>query len=142
MHPRRMGGDQNVDLVRDRSRLQPRSLHDAQVTAPGGTGKVVGQVTVILASVSAGGLSFQTQKSVWPRPAPGDASCVAGAGPSQTTLDLPRSSLPVTTRRIGCKPYVIVAPWDSYGQLCDDDYAIAATGVSWLAQARRLTRNG
>jgi hypothetical protein len=34
---------------------------------------------------------------------------MAGAGPSHTTLDLPRSSLPVTTRRIGFSPLVAIS---------------------------------
>src|SRR6478609_9102111 len=33
-----------------------------------------------------------------------ETSCVFGAGPSQSTLLFPRSSLPVTTRRIGFSP--------------------------------------
>src|SRR5690349_23107773 len=32
-----------------------------------------------------------------------EASCSFGAGPSQTTFERPRSSLPVTTRRIGLR---------------------------------------
>jgi hypothetical protein len=34
---------------------------------------------------------------------------MAGAGPSQTTFDLPRPSLPVTTRRIGFNPPCAIA---------------------------------
>src|SRR5687768_10423723 len=69
---------------------------------------------------SGAGVSRQTQKSVWPRPltpapvTPGScASCVPGAGPSHIILDLPFSSLPVMTRRIGVSAILLSSSGDA-----------------------------
>ena len=59
----------------------------------GGHGNSYALLPSSLAVESEGGVSFHTHRSVWPRPDPIDDSCAFGAGPSQTTLDLPRSSL-------------------------------------------------
>ena len=43
--------------------------------------------SVVVDNRTGAGVSFQIHRSVWPLPAPIDASCAFGAGPSQTTFE-------------------------------------------------------
>src|SRR5690348_5722277 len=52
---------------------------------------------------------WYTHRSVMPAPGRTGAPIAFGAGPSQSTRERPRSSVPVTTRRIGFTPSAMLA---------------------------------